>query len=86
MGHQSYVLLRTETTVFNHPVVFPKLNCDVHLFRGPCFILAKQGYEVVLLKITIFPDLVDEYQQYQDATADDDEDDEEEEYEQDGDY
>ena len=34
----------------------------------------------------IFPDLVDEYQQYQDATADDDEDDEEEEYEQDGDY
>ena len=36
--------------------------------------------------IIIFPDLVDEYQQYQDATADDDEDDEEEEYEQDGDY
>ena len=34
----------------------------------------------------IFPDLVDEYQQYQDATADDDEDDEEEDYEQDGDY
>ena len=36
--------------------------------------------------LIIFPDLVDEYQQYQDATADDDEDDEEEEYEQDGDY
>ena len=45
--------------------------------------------KMLYLKISyliIFPDLVDEYQQYQDATADDDEDDEEEEYEQDGDY
>ena len=33
MEHQSYVLLCTETTVSNPPVVFPKSSCDVHLFR-----------------------------------------------------
>ena len=35
MGHQSYVLLCTETTLSNHPVVHPKSSCDVHLFSGP---------------------------------------------------
>jgi hypothetical protein len=35
MGHQSYVLLRTETTVSNHPVVFPKSSCNVHVLRRP---------------------------------------------------
>ena len=35
MGHQSYVLLCTETTLSNHPGVFPKSSCDVHLLRSP---------------------------------------------------
>ena len=35
MGHQSYVLLCTETTLSNHPVVLPKSSCDVHLLRSP---------------------------------------------------
>ena len=38
MGHQTYVLLCTETTLSNHPVVLPKSSCDVHLLRSPCFI------------------------------------------------
>ena len=37
MGHQSYVLLCTETTVSNPPVVFPTSSCNVHLFRDPWF-------------------------------------------------
>ena len=41
MGHQSYVLLCSETTVSNPPVVFPKSSCDVHLLRRPCFITLK---------------------------------------------
>ena len=40
MGHQSYVLLCTETTLSNHPEVFPKSSCDVHLLRSPWFIKA----------------------------------------------
>ena len=36
MGHQSYVLLCTETTLSNPPVVIPKSSCDVHLLRSPC--------------------------------------------------
>ena len=36
MGHQSYVLLCTETTLSNPPVVQPKSSCDVHLLRSPC--------------------------------------------------
>ena len=35
MGHQSYVLLWTEITLSNHPEVFPKSSCDVHLLRSP---------------------------------------------------
>ena len=35
MGHQSYVLLCTKTTLSNPPVVIPKSSCDVHLFRSP---------------------------------------------------
>ena len=35
MGHQSYVLLCTETTLSNPPVVQPKSSCDVHLLRSP---------------------------------------------------
>ena len=35
MGHQSYVLLCTQTTVSNHPVVFPKSSCNDRLFRHP---------------------------------------------------
>ena len=31
MMHQSYKLLCTETTVSNHPVVFPETSCDAHL-------------------------------------------------------
>ena len=34
MGHQSYVLLCTETTLSNPPVVQPKSSCDVHLLRS----------------------------------------------------
>ena len=36
MGHQSYVLLCTETALSNPPVVQPKSSCDVHLLRSPC--------------------------------------------------
>ena len=36
MGHQSYVLLCTETTLANHPVVHPKSSCDIHLLRSLC--------------------------------------------------
>ena len=39
MGHQSYVLLCTETALSNHPAVIPKSSCDVHLLRIPCIIL-----------------------------------------------
>ena len=39
MGHQSYVLLCTETTISNPPVVHPKSSCDVHLLRSLCIIL-----------------------------------------------
>ena len=35
MGHQSYVLLCTETALSNHPAVIPKSSCDVHLLRSP---------------------------------------------------
>ena len=35
MGHQSYVLLCTETTLSNHQVVLPKSSCEVHLLRSP---------------------------------------------------
>ena len=35
MGHQSYVLLCTETTLSNPPVVQPKSSGDVHLLRSP---------------------------------------------------
>ena len=35
MGHQSYVLLCTETTLSNHPEVFPKSSCDIHLLTSP---------------------------------------------------
>ena len=35
MGHQNYVLLCTKTTLSNHPAVFPRLYCDVHLLRSP---------------------------------------------------
>ena len=45
MGHQSYVLLCTETTVSNPPVVFPKSSCDVHLFRGPCIDLGNCHFQ-----------------------------------------
>ena len=34
-GHQSYVLLCTETTLSNPPVVQPKSSCNVHLLRSP---------------------------------------------------
>ena len=33
-GSQSYVLLSTETTLSNHPVVHPNSSCDVHLLRS----------------------------------------------------
>ena len=36
MGHQSYVLLCTETTLSKHPVVHPKSSCGVHLLRSLC--------------------------------------------------
>ena len=34
MGHQSYVLLCTETCLSKHPVVLPKSSCNVHLLRS----------------------------------------------------
>ena len=42
MGHQSYVLLCTKTTLSNPPVVQPKSSCDVHLLRSPCLISQKK--------------------------------------------
>ena len=36
MGHQSYVLLCTEITLSNPPVVISKSSCDVHILRSPC--------------------------------------------------
>ena len=35
-GGQSYVLLCTDTTLSNPPVVQPKSSYDVHLLRSPC--------------------------------------------------
>ena len=35
MGHQSYVLLCTETTVSNPPVDIGKIECSVHLYSSP---------------------------------------------------
>ena len=35
MGHQSYVLLCTETALSNPPAVIPKSSRDVHLLRSP---------------------------------------------------
>ena len=51
MGHQSYVLLCTETTLSNPPVIQPKSSCDVHLLRSPWLILEikKTVYSVPLL-------------------------------------
>ena len=43
MGHQSYVLLCTETTPFNPPVVQPKSSRDVHLLRSPWLIISQPG-------------------------------------------
>ena len=43
MGHQSYVLLCTETTLSNPPVVQPKSSCDVHLLRSPWLNLDMSG-------------------------------------------
>ena len=40
MGHQSYVLLCTETILSNPPVIQPKSSCDVHLLRSPWTISA----------------------------------------------
>ena len=48
MGHQSYVLLYTETTLSNHPVVFPKSSCNVHLFRGPWIRTIQKAYDICL--------------------------------------
>ena len=42
MGHQSYVLLYTETILSNPPVVQPKYSCDVHLLRSPCVVHGAQ--------------------------------------------
>ena len=46
MGHQSYVLLCTETTLSNPSVVQPKSSCDVHLLRSPWTspVLTSSGY------------------------------------------
>ena len=48
MGHQSYVLLCTETALSNPPVVQPKSSCDVHLLRSPCIIVLE------LLRVTVY--------------------------------
>ena len=37
IGHQSYALLCTETTLSNHPEAIPKSSCDVHLLRSRLF-------------------------------------------------
>ena len=54
MGHQSYVLLCTETTLSNPPVVQPKSSCDVHLLRSPCLMSTVYSplYEGFFLIIT----------------------------------
>ena len=47
MGHQSYVLLCTETTLSNPPVVQPKSSCDVHLLRSPWLIYPLQSIKLL---------------------------------------
>jgi len=49
MGHQSYVLLCTETTLSNPPVVQPKSSCDVHLLRSPWLRLSQKEIRVFLI-------------------------------------
>ena len=50
MGHQSYVLLCTETALSNHPVVIPKSSCNVHLLRSPCLLLPEALVNTVCLE------------------------------------
>ena len=45
MGHQSYVVLCTETTLSNPPVVQPKSSCDVHLLRSPWLNLPELNFD-----------------------------------------
>ena len=58
MGHQSYVLLCTETTLSKHPAILPKSSCNVHLLRNlwlswPILIcgLRNQVYNTPLIKL-----------------------------------
>ena len=53
-GHQSYVLLCTETILSNPPVVHPKSSCDVHLLRSPCIIVCTSPLFSVLKSIKFF--------------------------------
>ena len=46
MGHQSYVLLCTETTLSNPPVVQPKSSCDVHILRSPWSMAKKAANKI----------------------------------------
>ena len=41
MGHQSYVLLCTETALSNPPAVIPKSSCDVLLLRSPWLVASR---------------------------------------------
>ena len=52
MGHQSYVLLCTETALSNPPAVIPKSSCDVHLLRSPWLIQHEE--KCVLVKEFLF--------------------------------
>ena len=51
MGHQSYVLLCTETTLSNPPVEQPKSSCDVHLLRSPWLSTVDPTFEILNFSI-----------------------------------
>ena len=50
MGHQIYVLLCTETTLSNPPVVQLKSSCDVHLLRSPCLNWPSASFRVKIVQ------------------------------------
>ena len=53
MGHQTYVLLCTETTLSNHPAVIPKSSCDVHLLKIPWLTLQLENTKTIEKKFNL---------------------------------
>ena len=60
MGHQRYVLLCTETTLSNHPEVFLKPNCNVHLLRSPWITIQTH----LSIELNFYEEQIYEYLEY----------------------